>query len=107
MRGISNDSLVQIPDLHIELAGRVRDRAQIADMAVAADPDIRAIGDTPRACRVEPFVKLACISADIGVRGPGHFQGALLGKQLLARLACAWRNKFMSHGRWYMQDGRR
>jgi hypothetical protein len=36
---IADHALVQIPDLHRDLARGIRDRSEVAEVTVAADPD--------------------------------------------------------------------
>jgi hypothetical protein len=45
MRGIPDDGLVEIANLNLDFAVGVSDRAKIAHMAIAANPNLRALGE--------------------------------------------------------------
>ena len=71
---VADDGLVQVANLDSDLAVRACDRAEIADMAVAADPDRRPLrkGATSRAA--QPLVELGCAASDKGMRRSGHLK---------------------------------
>ena len=84
--GVADDGLVEVADLDGERAIGAGDGAEIADMAIAANPDGRPIGDGDAVRRIEPFIEADCAAADIGVSGRGHFQVARFGEPLDAVL---------------------
>jgi hypothetical protein len=73
MGWIANDGLIKIADLNSDSAPGVRQRAQVADMAVAADPDRRPFRDLTGAF-LQPFVEFDRRAAHIGMGGPRHLQ---------------------------------
>jgi hypothetical protein len=78
--------LIKVSDLDQNPAFRVRDRAKVADVAIAANPDSGAIGKLAAATAAKPFVEFDGASAHIGVRRSRHFEVPRLGQSLLALL---------------------
>ena len=82
VRGIADDSLIEVADLDFYMAIGIGDRAEVADVAVAADPDGWAFGERVLRDGVEPLVELEGIAANVGVGGarhlaaPGFFEDA-------------------------------
>jgi hypothetical protein len=76
MRRIADDSLVEIADLNENAAAGIRDRAEIAEMAIAAYPHRRTCGNVGR-CLLQPFVEFHRRAAHVGVGGPGHLAALL------------------------------
>ena len=74
MRGIADDSLIQITDLNVNRALGVRNRAQIADMTVSADPHCRARRHRLATALAQPLVELQRIAAHIGMGRACHLQ---------------------------------
>ena len=74
MSWIAYNRLIEISDLNFDLTIRARDRTQVAYMAVTAYPNSRSsrnrAGCVPR---VEPFVELDRVTANVGVSRFGHF----------------------------------
>ena len=84
MGGVADHRLVQVAYLHGQRAPGAGDGAEIADMAVAADPHRRALRQG--GVRVaQPFVKLRGAAAHVGVGRGGHLAVAL-GRQQLGAL---------------------
>jgi len=75
MHRVSDDRLVKIPDLDIYMACAIGDRAEIAEMTIAANPDRWTLwkGAGHRGLR-QPIVELDGVSTHISVRRPGHFK---------------------------------
>ena len=72
-RGIADDRLVEIADLDRDFVIGIRERAEIAEMAIAADPDRRADRDLPRQSGLrQPLVELRGVAPDIGVDRARH-----------------------------------
>ena len=88
MRGIADHGVVEIADLDVDAALYVGDRTQVADVAVAANPDLGADGELDPG-RPEPFIEFAGRAADIAMRGTRHFGMALLCQDFRTRL---WSN---------------
>ena len=96
MRGVADDGLVEVADLDFDLAVGVGYRAEVADVAVAADPDGRALRELVAGAGLEPFVELEGVAADVGVGRTCHLEPAALFQDCLAfgRLDCY---SFFSH----------
>ncbi|HEV2363376.1 MAG TPA: hypothetical protein VGS12_04170 [Caulobacteraceae bacterium] len=71
MRRIADDSLVQVTNLHGDAASAVSQRAKVAQVTVATDPDRRSLGHVRRAS-FQPFVEFSRAAAHIGMRGASH-----------------------------------
>jgi hypothetical protein len=71
---VADDGLIEVANLYGYLAVRVCDRAEIADMTIAADPDRRSLGNGAAICAVQPLIELGCTASDKGVRRSRHFQ---------------------------------
>ena len=80
VRRVADHGLVEVADLDLDAALRVGDRAEVAQVAVAADPDRRARGQRLGRLRLQPFVELARVAAHVGVRGARHLQVAAAGQ---------------------------
>lgn len=77
MRGIADHRLVEIADLDFHRTLAIGDWPQIAEMAIAADPDGRSLRNAPRRVgRRQPFVEFRRVAANIGMGGSRHFQRA-------------------------------
>lgn len=102
MRGIADDGLVEVTDLDVDLALGIGHRAQVADVAVAADPDGRTFGQAAGLGFIEPVVEAQGAAAHVGVGRAGHFE-VLGGFQDV--LACGGtrrpRDQFFWHGDLY------
>ena len=66
MRGIADHRLVEVSDLYVDSAFDVGDGAEIANMAIAANPEGGAGRDLD-AGRLEPFVEVGGGAAHIAV----------------------------------------
>jgi hypothetical protein len=80
VRGVADHGLVEVADQDRHVALGVGHRPEIADMAVAADPDRRTVGNAVAVRLFKPFVELDRGAAHIGVGGAGHLQ-PLMGEQ--------------------------
>ena len=67
-----NDGLVEIAKLDRDVAVLVSDWTQVADVAIATDPDRRRSGERPTACTRQPLVKVLRAPTNISVRALGH-----------------------------------
>ena len=74
MRRISDDGLVQIANLNLDLSFRIRYRPKIARMTIPADPHRRPLGQPICRPGFQPLVKLRRIAAYIRVRRSRHLQ---------------------------------
>src|SRR6516225_3631493 len=74
MSGIADHSLIKISDLDVDAAFGIRERSQIADMTVPANPHRRSIGHHPTSRRFKPLVKFERVTADISVCRTRHLQ---------------------------------
>jgi hypothetical protein len=78
-RGIADDRLVEIADLDRDPMIGVRERAEIAEMAIAAYPDRRPDRHFPRQPGLgQPLVEYRGIAPDIGVDRTRHLVRARL-----------------------------
>jgi hypothetical protein len=94
--GVADDGLVEVADLDFDLAVGVGYGAEVPDVAVATDPDGRALRQLVTGAGPQPFVELQGVAADVGVSRPRHLEPATLFEHCLAvgRLDC---NSFLSH----------
>lgn len=78
MRRIADDGLADVTDSNFYLPIEVRDRAEIAGVAISADPDIRTgrLGTLYCVAR-EPFAEMHRVSSHVGVGRFQHFGVAL------------------------------
>src|SRR5580704_358307 len=74
MSGISNHGLIEIADLDQDPALRVRERAQVSQMAITANPNGRALRQLAPGAALEPPVKPFGAAADESMRGPRHLE---------------------------------
>src|SRR5271168_4290747 len=72
MRRISDDRLVEIANLNLDYPPGVSDRAKIAHVAIAANPDRRPLGKRSTLYSFKPLVIANRIPAHVRVRGSGH-----------------------------------
>ena len=68
MRRVADYGLIKVADLDCDLATSVRDRSEIADMTIAADPDWRAPGRRAVISTLQPFIEFGGTSPDEGLR---------------------------------------
>ena len=59
VRGVADHGLVEVADLDVDAPVGVGERAEIAEVAVAADPDRRALRQGAARQSVQPFVELS------------------------------------------------
>jgi hypothetical protein len=71
---VADDRLIEVANLYGNLAVGVCDRAEIADMTIAADPDRRSVGNGAALCAVQPLIEFGCTASHKGVRRACHFQ---------------------------------
>src|SRR5262245_52684279 len=86
MSGITDDCLIEITDLDLNLARCICQRSQISDVTIAADPNGRTAGKSTVLLTFKPFIELDGIAADIAVRRPRHFEISELGKACGTRI---------------------
>ena len=96
MGGITDDSLVEVSDLDFDFAIGVSNGSEVADVAVAADPDGRTLGKLVAGPGFEPLVELEGVAADVGVCGARHLQLAALFQNHLPIVRCSC-NRFFPH----------
>ncbi len=73
MRGVADDGLVEVADLDRHAPLAVGEGAEVAEVAIAADPHrrpVRQVGGP----RLQPFVELDRAAAHIGVGRPRHLE---------------------------------
>ena len=70
---IADDALVQVADLHRHTAALVGQGSEVAQVAIAANPDRGTLGHIRRGV-LQPFVKLGRAAAHVGMRGAGHLE---------------------------------
>ena len=75
MRGIADDGLIEIANLHRDAPFGIGERTKIANVAIATDPNWRSFGDFTSA-RFEPFIKLDRAAANVSVRRARHLKVA-------------------------------
>jgi hypothetical protein len=75
---ITDDGLIKVPNLDCNAAVNRPNRAEISDMAIAADPHRRPFGQGAGLLFFEPLVEFDGAAADIGMRRASHFQALLL-----------------------------
>src|ERR1700690_1478958 len=73
MRWISDDGLVEIANLNLDFAAGVSDRAKIAHVAIAANPNLRPLGKRAAFQPFEPLIVANRIAPHVGMRGSGLF----------------------------------
>src|SRR3984885_1568747 len=73
MRGISDDGLIEIANLNLDFAPGVSDRAKIAHVAIAANPNLRPLGKRAAFHSFEPPIVANRIAPHVSMRGSGHF----------------------------------
>jgi hypothetical protein len=78
VRGVADDGLVEVADFDFDFAVGAGDGAEVADVAVAADPDGRALRKGVVVGSLEPLVELQCVAADVGVGAASHFADSCL-----------------------------
>src|ERR1700689_616550 len=82
MGGVSNHCLVEIADLHQDAAFGVRQRAQVSQMAVTANPDWRPVRQIASGAAFQPLVKPFGTATDESMRRPCHLEIANCGQNL-------------------------
>src|ERR1700722_6509234 len=73
MSGVADHRLIEISDFDFNLSLRVRDRAQIAQMTVAANQYGRPSRYQIAARRLQPVIELERVAPNVSVRGASHF----------------------------------
>jgi hypothetical protein len=73
MRWISDDRLIEIANLNLDFAPGVSDRAKIAHVAIAANPNLRPLGKRAAFHSFEPPIVANRIAPHVSMRGSGHF----------------------------------
>jgi len=71
---VADHRLVKVTDVHIDAALGIPGGPQVASVAVAADPDRRAMGQAPAGVALQPLVELHGAAAHIGVGRTRHLQ---------------------------------
>ena len=72
MRRISDDGLVEIANLNLDFAAGVSDRAKIAHVAIAANPNLRPLRERAAFCSFKPLVIANRIAPHVSMRRSGH-----------------------------------
>jgi hypothetical protein len=72
MRRIPDHGLIEITNLNLDFPPGVSDRAKIAHVAIAANPDRRPLGKRSAFHTLEPLVIANRIAPHVSVRGSGH-----------------------------------
>ena len=80
---IADDGLVQVSDFDFDVAFCVRYRPEVANVAVAADPDRRPFRQASSFDRVQPLVELQGIASNVGMRRHSHLEIAALIQHVL------------------------
>ena len=75
---VADDGLVEVANFDFDAAVGVGYGAEIADVAVPADPDGRSLGMATFFAAGKPLVKLNRVAAHIGVDAARHLATALL-----------------------------
>src|ERR1700730_2430428 len=83
MGRVSDDGLIEIAYLDVDIPVDVGQRSEIAQMAIAANPQHQARRELT-ASLFEPLVEFLCASSHIGVRVARHLQITGLQKKLYA-----------------------
>jgi hypothetical protein len=91
--GVADHRLVEVANLDGQRTAGAGDRAQIADVAVAADPHRRSLGQR-RVRAAQPLVEFCRAAPDIGMGGRRHL-AVTLGDQKFSALA--WVDVFDRH----------
>ncbi len=71
---IADHRLIEIPNLHMHVTVRRSQRAQVASMAVPANPHRRPLGHRARAVFLQPAIKLHGAATHVGMSGTRHLQ---------------------------------
>jgi hypothetical protein len=72
VHGVADDGLIQVSDLNIHSSCEVGNRSEIAQVAIAANPDGGSLGQgSARSCR-EPLIELDGVAAHIGMGRTRH-----------------------------------
>ena len=72
---VSDNRLVQIPDLDGYASVYAGNRTKVTDMTIAADPDRRPFRQAAAFLLIQPFVKFNRAPANVSVGGSGHLEG--------------------------------
>ncbi len=87
VRRVADDRLVEIAKAHLDAAFGVGERAQVADVAIPADPHRRPVRERARRDRPQPFVELRRVASHIRVHRRRHLVVATCGKRFRAAVA--------------------
>ncbi len=74
MHGVADHRLIQVADLNRDLAIGIGDRTQIAEVAIAADPDRRPCGFSTTLRAAQPLIEPGGAAAHVGLRRSRHLQ---------------------------------
>ena len=72
MRRISDDRLIEITNLNLDFAAGASDRAKIAHVAIATNPNFRPLGKRAAFHSFEPLVIANRIAPHVSMRRSGH-----------------------------------
>jgi hypothetical protein len=75
---VADDGLIEVANLYGYLAVRVCDRAEIADMTIAANPDRWSLRNLAAVNRIDSFIELARVAAHTSMGRPRHLEVASL-----------------------------
>ena len=109
VRRITYNGLIEIAYLDRDLAGRIRDRSQIANVTIPADPDRRAGGRRTAFSTLQPLIEFRRATPNICMRRARHLEIARLDQggspfvggfgAVLRRSYLHWQNTHLSNGR--------
>src|SRR6476646_4243912 len=86
MSGITDDGLIKITDLDLDLARCICHRSQVSDVTVTTDPDGRTAGNGSVLLTFKPFIELDGTPTDVSVGRPRHLEISNLGKRCDTRI---------------------
>jgi hypothetical protein len=69
---VADNSLIEIPDLDLDLSSSICQRSYVADMAVSANSNRRTLGNDFALTVYQPFVEMPSIASDITVCRGSH-----------------------------------
>ena len=74
MGGVANDCLIEISDFDFNVSLRTRDRTQIAQMTITANPYGRTYRNQIATRRLQPFIEFERVASHVGMRRASHLR---------------------------------